>query len=172
MSLPRGSVGPKQLKPNAVLTGKVANGSLRAIDFATGELPTGPQGPAGAQGLQGPAGERGPEGPVGPAGGPFASVNVRHVAAAGDLADGAKESYDVFCPAGQLALGGGLRGDREDSEATVLGEGRPVISEANRDPPADGGTFTGWRATVLNPSGGVTSGIRPEVWVVCGTPAP
>jgi hypothetical protein len=25
----------------------------------------------------------------------------------------------------------------------------------------------GWRITVVNPTGGAASGIKPEVWVVC-----
>jgi hypothetical protein len=31
----------------------------------------------------------------------------------------------------------------------------------------DGQGFTGWRITVINPAGGVTTGIRPQVWVFC-----
>jgi hypothetical protein len=60
--LPRNSVGTAQLKKNAVNTSKVANRSLRAIDFASGQIPRGPAGPAG------PAGAAGPAGPAGPAG--------------------------------------------------------------------------------------------------------
>jgi hypothetical protein len=67
--VPRNSVGPAQLRSgavtrpklrnNAVNTTKVANRSLRAIDFAAGQLPAGPAGP------QGPAGAAGPAGPAG-----------------------------------------------------------------------------------------------------------
>jgi hypothetical protein len=69
--LPRDSVGTPQLKSNAVVSSKVKNGSLRAVDFAQGQLPAGPQGlqgPAGAQGPAGPQGDAGPQGPAGPAG--------------------------------------------------------------------------------------------------------
>lgn len=72
--LPRDSVGTPQLKTNAVVSSKVKNGSLQAVDFAAGQLPAGPhgpagpQGPAGAQGPAGPHGETGPQGPAGPAG--------------------------------------------------------------------------------------------------------
>ncbi len=64
LQVPRASVGPAQLKtnavtakkiaPNAVSAAKVRNGSLLKADFAPGQLPagpTGPQGPAGAPGL-------------------------------------------------------------------------------------------------------------------------
>ena len=54
------SVGTKQLKRNAVVSKKVANGSLRAVDFGSDQLPRGPQGEQGPQGLQGPTGPAGP----------------------------------------------------------------------------------------------------------------
>jgi hypothetical protein len=53
ITLPANSVGTKQLKKNAVTGKKVKNRSLKAIDFATGQLPAGPK---GDQGPQGPAG--------------------------------------------------------------------------------------------------------------------
>jgi hypothetical protein len=59
VNLPRNSVGPKQLKRNAVNSAKVRNRSLRSVDFAAGQLragPAGPQGPAGRDGQQGPPG--------------------------------------------------------------------------------------------------------------------
>jgi hypothetical protein len=55
-SLPRNSVGTKQLKPDAVTSAKVRNGALKAADFATGTLLTGPQGATGPRGLTGPPG--------------------------------------------------------------------------------------------------------------------
>jgi hypothetical protein len=56
VTLPRNSVGTPQLKKNAVVSAKVKDRSLRANDFALGQLPAGP---AGAPGPQGPAGPRG-----------------------------------------------------------------------------------------------------------------
>jgi collagen triple helix repeat protein len=64
-TLPANSVGKRQLKDNAVTGEKVANGSLRAVDFARGALPAGPQGPAGAAGPQGERGEPGAKGDKG-----------------------------------------------------------------------------------------------------------
>ncbi|HEU0303854.1 MAG TPA: collagen-like protein [Gaiellaceae bacterium] len=66
--LPRFSVGTPQLKSNAVTSPKVANRSLRAIDFARGQLPRGPRGLRGPQGLPGQPGAAGPTGATGPAG--------------------------------------------------------------------------------------------------------
>jgi hypothetical protein len=70
VSLPADSVGKRQLKRNAVTSEKVANGSLKAADFA-GRLPAGergPAGPTGPTGSAGPAGDRGETGPAGPKG--------------------------------------------------------------------------------------------------------
>lgn len=82
-SLPRNSVGTKQLKRNAVTTAKVKNRSLRAQDFARGQLP---------------AGARGPAGPAGPAG--ATNVTVRESAPANGTAT-------ASCNPGERATGGG-----------------------------------------------------------------
>lgn len=69
--LPANSVGPVQLRANAVSSAKVKNGSLRAIDFAPGQLRTGgagANGASGAQGPPGPKGDRGTKGDPGPTG--------------------------------------------------------------------------------------------------------
>ena len=61
-TLPRNSVGPAQLKANAVTTGKVKNGSLLKGDFKSGQLPAGER---GVQGVPGVPGIQGPPGPPG-----------------------------------------------------------------------------------------------------------
>jgi hypothetical protein len=68
VTLPANSVGKRQLKRDAVTSEKVANGGLKAVDFAAGQLPTGRQGPAGPTGPAGLAGEKGDRGELGPAG--------------------------------------------------------------------------------------------------------
>lgn len=73
-ALPRNSVGTIQLKNNAVNSAKVKNGSLRAVDFAPGQIPRGPQGPAG------PAGPQGPQGPAGSSG----SASIKWALVRGD----------------------------------------------------------------------------------------
>jgi hypothetical protein len=44
------TVGTKQLKKNAVVSAKVKNSSLLAVDFKAGQLPQGPKGDPGAPG--------------------------------------------------------------------------------------------------------------------------
>jgi hypothetical protein len=158
----KSGVANSDLRANAVTSDKVKDGSLLAADFGANQLPAGPRGltgPKGDPGLQGIPGVAGTTGPA----------TVQHFQAAADLGDGLKASYEVYCPAGQQAIGGGVRGDDTASEATSVTSSRPAISASNTEPPANGQGFTGWRVTVTNLAGGVTTGIRPEVWVVCVT---
>jgi len=71
ISLPARSVGTPQLKPGAVTSVKVKNGTLKLVDFAKGEVPEGQRGAQGATGRKGdagPAGATGPAGAIGPPG--------------------------------------------------------------------------------------------------------
>jgi hypothetical protein len=54
IKLPRNSVGNKQLRSNAVTSGKVRNGSLAAKDFQSSALKRGPRGPHGPKGDSAP----------------------------------------------------------------------------------------------------------------------
>jgi hypothetical protein len=66
VTLPKNSVGAKQIRKNgvgaseikrsAVRTGEVRNGALRAEDFAAGQLPQGPKGDPGQNGTNGAPG--------------------------------------------------------------------------------------------------------------------
>jgi hypothetical protein len=76
--LPRNSVGPAQIKSGAVHSSEVKDRSLRAKDFATGQLP------AGAKGDRGDAGPAGPRGAAGTPGLNAASLFAA-VAAAGTI---------------------------------------------------------------------------------------
>jgi hypothetical protein len=62
-NVPLLSVGTPQLKSNAVISAKVKNRALLAIDFKRGQLPRGPR---GQQGPQGPSGPQGPAGAATP----------------------------------------------------------------------------------------------------------
>jgi hypothetical protein len=70
-TLPRHSVGTRQLKDNAVTSPKVKNRTLLAKDFKKGQLPkgatgkTGKVGPKGAQGAKGDTGDPGHNGSKG-----------------------------------------------------------------------------------------------------------
>ena len=65
-NVPLFSVGTPQLKSNAVISAKVKNRSLLAVDFKQGQLPRGPRGQRGAPGPAGPSGPAGPAGVAAP----------------------------------------------------------------------------------------------------------
>jgi hypothetical protein len=161
-----GGVAGSDIRSNAITSAKVKNGSLKAVDFAAKQLPAGAQGPKGDTGAKGDVGAKGATGAQGDTGTVGAATVVSKTAAA-DLADGTKASYDAYCPAGQQAIGGGGRGDDTTSEAAAMTSSRPAVSATSTEPPADGLGFTGWRITVYNPTGGVTTGLRPTVWAIC-----
>jgi hypothetical protein len=87
-ALPRNSVGTVQLKNNAVNSAKVRNASLRAADFAPGQIPSGPQGPAG------------PQGPPGASG-------LQMISGTGASNSSSPKSQQQDCPSGKRAVGGG-----------------------------------------------------------------
>jgi hypothetical protein len=142
-ALPRNSVGPTQLKANAVNSAKVQNRSLRAVDFATGQIPKGPQGPAGAAGPQGPPGTSG----------------VQQISSTGPSNSTGSKSFQVDCPSGKRALGGG---------GTLTGATTNTFLSTNR--PSDAGT--GWVAGGRESSGGNAGNWAVQTWVVCATVAP
>jgi hypothetical protein len=87
-ALPRNSVGTAQLKTGAVNSAKVKNASLRAADFAPGQIPRGPQGPAG------------PAGPAGVSG-------VQLISGSGASNSTSPKTQQQDCPSGKRAVGGG-----------------------------------------------------------------
>ena len=142
-ALPRNSVGPAQLKANAVNSAKVQNRSLRAVDFATGQIPKGPQGPAGAAGPQGPPGTSG----------------VQQISSTGPSNSTGPKSFQVDCPSGKRALGGG---------GTLTGTTTNTFLTTSR--PSDSGT--GWVTAGRESSGGNAGNWAVQAWVVCATVGP
>jgi hypothetical protein len=142
-ALPRNSVGTAQLKNNAVNSAKVRNASLRAADFAPGQLPRGQQGPAGPQGPQGPPGATG----------------LQQVSGSGVSNSSSPKSQQQDCPAGKRAVGGG---------GVITGSTANTFLSTSR--PTDAGT--GWIATGRESSGGNAGSWAVQTWVVCATVAP
>lgn len=99
IKLPANSVGTAQVKPDAITSGKVRNGSLLRRDFKLGELP-------GAQ--RGADGARGPAGPSGPAG--DASLPVAGYKRSDPITvpAGATLAGSLACDAGMRVVGGGV----------------------------------------------------------------
>jgi hypothetical protein len=100
LNVPRNSVGPANLKNNAVTTKKIApdavtgakvrNASLTKADFAAGQLPAGPAGPQG------------------PAGPPGLSA-IERIDATGASNSAVSKTAFLACPTGKRLIGGGAR---------------------------------------------------------------
>jgi len=105
-ALPRNSVGTIQLKNSAVNSAKVRNATLRAADFAPGQIPRGAQGPAG------------PQGPAGVSG-------WQVISGSGPSNSTGPKSQQQDCPAGKRSIGGGavLTGSTSN---TFLATSRPT----------------------------------------------
>ena len=142
-ALPRNSVGPAQLKNNAVNSAKVRNGSLRAADFAPGQIPAGPAGPQGPQGPQGPPGASGQQ----------------LISGSGASNSSSPKSQQQDCPAGKRALGGGGR---------LTGSTTNTFLSTSR--PTDAGT--GWVASGQESSAGNAGSWAVQTWVICATVGP
>lgn len=146
-SLPANSVGTMQLRANAVNSFKVANRSLRAVDFAVGQLPAGPAGSPGPAGPQGSAGAKGDPGANGTNG--ATKVVVRSASFAGGPGQ-------VNCNAGERATGGGVTGANY------------TYYVRENEPTPNSGTPTGWAGSVLSTVTSTYGG--GTVYVVCVSP--
>ena len=93
--LRKGSVTNAKLRGDAVTSGKVKNRSLKAVDFALGQLPAGPAGP------QGEKGDAGSNGAPGVSGYEFVRVTKTHDAPFLFPPDAVAN-----CPAGKVVTGG------------------------------------------------------------------
>ena len=166
LTLPKNSVGSKQIRKNAVTGAKVKARTLRASDFARGQLPSGPSGAPGAPGAAGPTGPAGPAGARGLQGvqgvpGVVGAVTVQRTDFA--LPDNSTQGDSVLCPAGARAIGGGssiAASPSNDVHATVS---RP---DRTGEAPVDGETFSGWRVTYRNPVGG-TGATTVQAFAIC-----
>ena len=151
------SVSTKQLKKNAVISTKVKNRSLLAVDFKAGQLPRGAQGPQGARpGAQGPQGAPGTPGANGAPGGqgpPGPTLGVADTA--GNVPPTVAGSFVVrtlnltLPTSSSLLVMGRVRSSTTcaaSSCAAVYGlfvDGNPVPTSAARQPAA-AGTTSAW----------------------------
>jgi hypothetical protein len=156
ISLPKNSVGAKQLRSNAVNSSKVKDGSLLRQDFKSGQLPAGPQGPQGPQGSQGLPGPAGKDGTN-------AATNVVIRDSAGvDVADGDDGFDSVACDPGEKATGGGVfatDGTNIINTDTAVNESDATV-DSNDHP-------TGWEGGIHNASGG---SVTLVVEAICASP--
>lgn len=147
--LPKNSVGTKQLKKNSVVSAKVRDGSLRAHDFAAGQLPPAT---AGATGAQGPPGEQGQQG--------FSSL--RYIRGAWiTLPPNDEASDEILCPEAEHVVGGGVLSNYNEG-------GDPVMTSGyvNSSFPPD---TSSWFVSVWNPTDDPDFAF--QAWAVCAPAA-
>jgi hypothetical protein len=153
--LPPGSVGTAQLRDHAVTSRKVRNFTLRAVDFAPGQLPAGPQGPKGDPGPQGPTGPQGPQGPAGPSGVSGWNYQIADL----PVEPGSGGIRQVLCPAGQRPLGGGASSTNNF----------PIRIAMSAPATNDAGQAIGWVIEVYNAG---NSPVTAFAWAICALVAP
>lgn len=144
-ALPAGSVGTAQLKANAVVSSKVKNHSLKAVDFASGQLPKGKTGPRGASG----------------------ATHTVVVTALGNW--DTRDSLAVAdCPTGMVTTGGSsgwyAKGDGVDpvfKASWPVGVSNAAITGSNTVP-------HGWAGWVNNNGTGGT--VQAVVYAICASP--
>ena len=165
MTLPTNSVGPAQLKANAVTSSKVQDGALLRKDFKAGQLPAGPRGPVGPAGATGAAGATatlgatgptGASGPQGPPGG-FDLSKISYVTGPTVSVPsnaGVAVGTEALCPTGNKVVGGGFRILSADTTVGV------VRSESNS-------SGSGWTVEVTNTS---SRSVDMDATAVCAAP--
>jgi hypothetical protein len=140
LNVPVNSVGTAQLKANAVVSSKVKNRSLLAVDFKTGQLPAGAPGPKGDKGDAGSPGVSG-----------YEVVSGRT-----DVTSQLFNSVAVSCPAGKKAVGGG----GATAGGIVPGDGPYIVVS---QPFVDG---TGW---LVQTARGTEGGSVLLGYAICAT---
>lgn len=165
LTLPKGSVGSKQLRKNAVTSPKVKPGSLLLSDFRASQR----AGLVGPQGAQGPKGDKGEPGLNGTNGVNGATNVTRRIGPVSDdiPADGSGVAA-VMCDAGERAVGGGglpLSGSLLDFE---MSESSPRINGE----PEDIGVPIGWTVRYNNEDSNNDNigAIVVRAYAVCAAP--
>jgi len=134
LTLPKNSVGTRQIRPRAVTLSKISTSARKSL---TGQ--TGPAGRTGPMGQTGPAGPTGPKGETGMTGASGPVNVVMRIGTATAVASNASATASVGCNAGEMATGGGF--------FTQVG----VQVTASRPTPLTAGAkATGWQVTVDN----------------------
>lgn len=143
----KGAVKRSDIGKSAVNSAKVADFSLLANDFQSGQLPAGPKGDTGAPG------------PMGPKGSPGATNVVARVGSVTGTTAGTARQTTVQCADGQVATGGGVSvANMPQSDFKVIGSGPNDVDV----------TPTGWRGTILPTT--TDSDALVFAYVICASP--
>lgn len=167
VSLKKNSVKAKNIARNAVSSPKVKDRSLRAQDFALGQLPRGAQGEIGVAGAKGTVGDRGPQGAPG-----ATKVTLRRAEQL--MSPGQITFTTARCLAGETMTGGGggFVGEVSEQRGSVIASRPTRASPFGSTLPDDGettATVDGWQLIGKN--------IDPDsqdqtlyAWALCAQP--
>jgi Collagen triple helix repeat (20 copies) len=144
-----GTITGRDVKNRSLGTNKLSATAVSSLSGQRG--PTGPQGPKGDTGERGPAGPQGVQGPAGPPG-PSGVSGWGYVTEGRDLAPDDPQTWQVNCPGGKKALGGGVHTGNASRYVTWIYESAPA------------GAADGWIVGVYH---NTTRTIRMYAWVIC-----
>jgi hypothetical protein len=166
LNLPKGSVGTKQLRNNAVTSPKVKRGSLLISDFRRSQRARlrGPRGRVGPQGPVGPQGAQGPQGATGAPGAPGATNVVVRYGTPVTIDAATPQNLPVSCAPGERALGGGVAPQSGDNDDARMVYSTPMRGSSNA---SNGDIPDGWN-TRVSITGAVPYTAIPRV--VCASP--
>jgi hypothetical protein len=137
LSIPKHSVGARQLKKGAVTSSKVRDHALLAKDFKAGQLPAGARGPTGDRGSDGAPGVSG----------------LEQVFKSSAVDNSTPKTATATCPAGKRAVGGGATHSNAAPGLVVIDQIQP--SDEHTVPGVvtvgayETGTTTSWSVTAF-----------------------
>jgi len=164
-SVTNGSLTGADVKSNSITgrdvkglrTGDVADRSLLARDFKSGQLPAGPSGNPGPQG---------PQGAAGPAGATNVVTRVNTAVADAAPANNASVNAGATCLPGERATGGGVTPDTTALPNDAIAQSYPTKNGGGF--PANGDIPTGWAAIFVYSNAPAARTLR--FYVVCARP--
>jgi len=155
-ALPVGSVGTPQLQHGSVTSGKVKDGTLKAVDFASNQLLVGPKGATGATGPAGPTGTVDTTQFYNKA---ASDARFLHgtitVSKSGTILTGNFNTLQADCPAGYQAIGGGI--DENNVFTMAITSSGPVVNGGRtlglNGSDGQHAAATGWYGAAVNNTG-------------------
>jgi hypothetical protein len=146
VSVPKKSVGPKQLRAGAVKTPKLATGAVTGAKIGPGAVSVGQLGPGAVTAAK-----------LGP--------TVARFSAPMPLNQGAEGNATVQCATGERLIAGGGQVDEPGPDTPIV-LSRPALGLGG-DEPANGGDYDAWRVRAVNENLGATGDTTLRAWAIC-----
>jgi hypothetical protein len=156
LKLPKGSVGPRQIRANAVSSPKVRDRSLFARDFALGQLPKGEKGDKGDKGDPGQN----------------AATHVVSRRVSLTVSDAEGTSVVAHCHPGERVISGGFFLNSSGQAKPKVTASAPVdpSTDMNFETAPEGAVPTGWRVVFDNFDATGTGTATATAFALCASP--